>query len=645
MTPAAPLDTIPKFLWRNARDYAARPAMREKRYGIWQSWTWAQSQREVSEFAAGLHALGLQRGARIAILGRNCPRLYWGIAAAQCLSAVPVPVYADSVAEELQYVLAHAEVSFALAEDQEQVDKLIQLSEHLPELTRVIYDDPRGLEQYAGGLSFKAVQARGRALLAGQPELIKQAVSATKGEDIAIFLYTSGTTGNPKGVVLSHNNITVTVQNSVEFDHLTETEDVLAYLPLAWVGDHVFSYAQAHVAGFCVNCPESEHTVTEDLREIGPTYYFAPPRVFEVMLTHIQNRMEDAHPLKRRMVHYFLSVARRRLAAGDKADGWLKLRYWLGEYLVYGPLKNRLGLSRVRLAYTAGEAIGPDTFAFYRALGINLKQLYGQTEASVFITMQPDGECYDDSVGRPAPQVEVDITDSGEVRYRSPGVFLEYYKNPQATETAKDAENWVYTGDAGFFADNGHLKIIDRVKDVGRLNDGTLFAPKYLENKLKFFPQIQEAVTFGHERGFAAAFINIDLESVGKWAERNGLPYASYQELAGHPKVYALIEQSLIAVNQSLAQDSSMAGAQIRRFLILPKELDADDGEITRTRKVRRSAIMERYGNLVEALYSGREHCAMKVQVTFEDGRSGALEADVRIAEVAGGGATMDKAA
>ena len=641
---AAALDTIPKYLLRNARDYADRPAMREKRYGIWQSWTWGQAHREVGEFAAGLHALGLRRGARIAILGRNCPRLYWGIAAAQCLGAVPVPVYADSVAEEMQYVLAHAEVTFALAEDQEQVDKLIQISEALPGLTEIIYDDPRGLEQYTAGQSYESVQERGRALLAEQPGFIDESIAGTRGPDIAIFLYTSGTTGRPKGVVLSQENIVITTRNSIEYDQLTAEDEVLAYLPLAWVGDHIFSYAQSHVAGFCVNCPESEHTVTEDLREIGPTYYFAPPRVFEMMLTHITNRMEDAHPLKRRLVHYFLDVAHAHLEAGDLAGVWLKLRYRIGEYLVYGPLKNRLGLSRVRLAYTAGEAIGPETFAFYRALGINLKQLYGQTEASVFITMQPNGECYDDSVGRPAPQVEVDITDSGEVRYRSPGVFLEYYKNPEATESTKDGDNWVYTGDAGFFADNGHLKIIDRVKDVGRLNDGTLFAPKFLENKLKFFPQIQEAVTFGHERDFVVAFINIDLESVGKWAERNGLPYASYQELAGHPKVYALIEQNLAAVNRGLAQDRGQASAQIRRFLILPKELDADDGEITRTRKVRRAAVMERYGDLVEALYSGRTSCEMKTEVTFEDGRSGELRADIRIAE-AQVQAPMDRAA
>ena len=641
---AVELDTIPKYLLRNARDYSERPAMREKRYGIWQSWTWGEAHREVCEFAAGLHAMGLRRGARIAILGRNCPRLYWGIAAAQCLGAVPVPVYADSVAEELQYVLAHAEVTFALAEDQEQVDKLIQISEALPELTSIIYDDPRGLEQYTAGQSYEQVRERGRAWLTEQPGFIDESIAQTHGPDIAIFLYTSGTTGRPKGVVLSQENIVITTRNSIQYDQLTADDEVLAYLPLAWVGDHIFSYAQSHVGGFCVNCPESEHTVTEDLREIGPTYYFAPPRVFEMMLTHITNRMEDAHPLKRRLVHYFLDVARACLTAGERAGHWLKLRYRIGEYLVYGPLKNRLGLSRVRLAYTAGEAIGPETFAFYRALGINLKQLYGQTEASVFITMQPNGECYDDSVGRPAPQVEVDITDSGEVRYRSPGVFLEYYKNPQATESTKDGDNWVYTGDAGFFADNGHLKIIDRVKDVGRLNDGTLFAPKFLENKLKFFPQIQEAVTFGHERDFVVAFINIDLESVGKWAERNGLPYASYQELAGHPKVYALIEQCLAAVNRGLAQDRGQASAQIRRFLILPKELDADDGEITRTRKVRRAAIMERYGDLVEALYSGRTSCEMKTEVTFEDGRSGMLEADIRIAE-AQVQAPMDRAA
>ncbi len=633
------LDTFPKLLIHNAQRFADRPAVREKEFGIWQTWTWSEVKQEVLSFAAGLDVLGFSPGDKMAIIGRNRPRLYWGITATQCLGGIPVPVYADSVADEMEYVLNHAEVRFVLAEDQEQVDKVLEVGDRLDRLDQIIYDDTRGLRDYDKTKlhDFTDIQKLGREALAKDPGMLDQRIAAGKGSDIGIFLYTSGTTGKPKGVVLTNDNIIITSRNSVEFDHLTEQEETLSYLPLAWVGDHIFSHGQAYVAGFCINCPESEETVSTDLREIGPTYYFAPPRVFEGLLTQVMIRMEDASAMKQKLFHYFMKVAREvgiKILDGKSVSTFDRFKYWLGNLLIYAPLKNTMGFSRITLAYTAGEAIGPEIFDFYRSLGINIKQLYGQTEAAVFITLQPDGEVYADTVGVPAPGVEIKITDNGEVIYRGPGVFESYYKNEQATRETKNQEGWVMTGDAGYFDDNGHLKIIDRAKDVGRLNDGSMFAPKYLENKLKFFPHIKEVVTFGNERDFVTAFINIDLDAVGNWAERNNIPYASYQELASRPEVYKMMEESIQQTNADLATDTKMSGSQIHRFLILHKELDPDDGEMTRTRKVRRSTIFDKYGVLVNALYDGSTHQHIRTEVTFEDGRTGAIEADIKIMDV-----------
>jgi long-chain acyl-CoA synthetase len=477
----------------------------------------------------------------------------------------------------------------------------------------------------------------GREALAKNPELLEERIDAGQGSDIGIMLYTSGTTGKPKGVVLTNDNIIITSRNTVELDKLTSEEETVSYLPMAWVGDHIFSHGQAYVAGFCINCPESAETVTTDLREIGPTYYFAPPQIFEEILTHVMIRMEDASPSKQKLFHYFMDVAKQvgiRILDGKPVSAMNRFKYWLGNLLIYAPLKNTMGFSRIKLAYTAGEAIGPEIFDFYRSLGINIKQLYGQTEASVFITMQPNGEVFADTVGVPAPGVEIKIADNGEVIYRSPGVFHSYYKNEKATQETKNEEGWVMTGDAGYFDDNGHLKIIDRAKDVGKLNDGAMFAPKYLENRLKFFPHIKEVVTFGNQRDYVTALINIDLDAVGNWAERNNIPYASYQELAARPDVYKMMEGSIKQTNADLATDSTMCGSQIKRFLILHKELDPDDGEMTRTRKVRRSAILEKYSVLIDALYADAQSCFIRTEVTFEDGRTGAIEADVQIMDV-----------
>ena len=635
-TPAAALDTIPKLLLDHAARRGSRPAMREKDYGIWQSWSWADSARAIGDFAAGLAALGFKRGDKLAVIGDNRPRLYWAITAAQCLGGVPVPVYQNAVASEMRFVLDHAEVRFAVAEDQEQVDKLLSVKDKLPLLNAIVFDDSRGLRHYARPdlLSYEDVQQKGRDFVASHEEFFAREIAQGKGSDLAIILYTSGTTGVPKGVMLTYDNVIRTVRNSVAFDHLTEKDEVLCYLPMAWVGDHIFSFAQSFVAGFCMSCPESGATVMTDLRELGPTYFFAPPRIWETILTQVMIRIEDSSWIKRKLFHYFMSLARR--VGGNLLDSKpvsLKDRvlYAIGEVLIYGPLKNVLGMSRIRVAYTAGEAIGPDLFTFFRSLGINIKQLYGMTEAAVFLCMQPDGEVKPDTVGKPIREVEIKIAENGEVLYRGPGVFAGYYRNPEATAETKRPDGWTHSGDAGFFGDDGHLRIIDRAKDVGRLKNGTLFGPKFIENKLKFFPYISEAVTFGAGRDFVAAIINIDAEAVGNWAEKRGIATASYQELAAHEAVYDLVADCVAQVNRDLAAEPHLAGAQIGRFLILHKELDADDGELTRTRKVRRRIIGERFKSLVDALYSDEKTARIETEVVFEDGRKGTMRATLKI--------------
>ena len=639
------LSSIPALLARNVERFGDRPAYREKEFGIWQSWTWAETAREIEALALGLLNLGVNEGDFIAIAGRNRPYFYWAMVAAQSVGAVPVPVYQDSAAEEMAYVMDHCGARFAVVEDQEQVDKIIEIQDRLSQFEHMIYVDPRGLRKYDHHKlhQYSHVQEQG---LAARDEFMPD-LEARRGKldygSTCVMLYTSGTTGKPKGVVLSNRNIIEASKSSAEFDSLRQSEEVLAYLPMAWVGDFIFSIGQAYWCGFCVNCPESPDTMQVDLREIGPTYYFAPPRVFETQLTNVMIRMEDAGRFKKWLFDRYMAHARKvgpAILDGKPVSAWDRLKHALGNILVYGPLKNTLGLSRVRVGYTAGEAIGPEIFEFYRSLGINLKQLYGQTEASVFITLQPDGEVRNDTVGVAAPGVEIRIAESGEVFYRGPGTFEEYYKNPESTASTKDAEGWVATGDAGFFDEaTGHLKIIDRAKDVGKMAHGGLFAPKYVENKLKFYPNILEAVVFGNGREECTAFINIDLAAVGNWAERNNIGYASYQELAGHPQVLETIKAHVEEVNRSLAADPMLAHCQVHRFLVLHKELDADDGEMTRTRKVRRNIIADKFDDLLAALYNGATEVFTTTEVTYEDGRKGAISATLKIvtAEVVAG--------
>ncbi|MFN3861196.1 MAG: AMP-dependent synthetase/ligase [Roseateles sp.] len=635
-------DTFPRLLLDHAARRPHAPALREKAFGLWQTLSWAELAALVQDLALGLAAAGLRRGQHLVVIGENRPRLYASMLAAQALGAVPVPLYQDAVAAEFAFPINNAEVAFAVVEDQEQVDKLLSLRESCPQLARIWFDDPRGLRHYdePGLAALDALIEQGRAARAERPAFFAAEVAAGRPDEVAALFFTSGTTGHPKGVIHTHATLIDRARAGQRFDRLTEREEVLAYLPPAWIGQNIFSFAQWLVCGYAVNCPESAATVGIDLKEVGPTYYFAPPRVFEGLLTTVMIRMEDAAAPKRWLFERCMALARRvgtRLMDGQPV-GWLdRLAYALGDVLIYGPLRNTLGFSRVRVAYTAGEAIGPDLFSFYRAIGINLKQLYGSTETAVFVCLQPDHEVRADTVGVPIEGVEIKLSDSGELLVRSPGLLKGYYKNETATREALTEDGWFHTGDAGFLTPSGHLKIIDRAKDVGRLAggafDGALFAPKYVENKLKFFPHIKEAVCFGDGRDKVCAFINIDFEAVGNWAERRNLPYAGYTDLAQRAEVYDLILDCVEKVNADLAQDELLAGSQVSRFLILHKELDADDGELTRTRKVRRGAIAEKYGVLIDALYAGKASQHIETQVKFEDGRTALVAADLRIAE------------
>ena len=634
--------TFPRLLLQHAAQRPADPAMREKEYGIWQSHSWHAMAQLVERVACGLHLAGLTRGEHIVVVGANRPRLYATMLAIQSLGAVPIPLYQDAAAAECVFPINNADVRFAFAEDQEQVDKLLETRTACPQLAAIWYDNPRGLRNYSepGLGSLDTLIEQGRQFAVSHPKFFLDEVGKALPDDVAAMFFTSGTTGQAIGVVHTHRTLLNRAQAGAQFDRLTAKEEVLAYLPPAWIGQNIFSYAQWLTCGYVVNCPESAATVMIDLKEVGPTYYFAPPRVFEGLLTTVMIRMEDASAIKRKLFQTSMDLARRVGPAlmDRRPVGFLdRVKYALGNVVVYGPLRNNLGFSKVRVAYTAGEAIGPDLFSFYRSIGINLKQLYGSTETAVFVCLQPDDQAKADTVGVPISGVEIKVADNGEILVRSPGLLKEYYKNPQATAEVLTADGWYHTSDAGFLDAQGHLKIIDRVKDVGRIrggvNDGAMFAPKYVENKLKFFPYIKEVVAYGDLRDQVCVMINIDFDAVGNWAERRNLPYAGYTDLAQKPEVYQLVQECVQKVNADLAGDEHLAGSQISRFLVLHKELDADDGELTRTNKVRRGFIADKYQLLVDALYAGRTEQFIETQVKFEDGRTGSVSAMLKIGD------------
>ena len=628
-------DTLPKLLMRNAQKWPGQPAIREKDFGIWQTYTWADYLKNVSEFALGLRALGFQRDDRLGIIGDNRPQLYWAMAAAQSLGGMAVPLYQDSIAQEIEYVLDHAEVKIVVAEDQEQVDKILALKDQLPRIEKIIYDDPRGLTNYNSSflLSFIQVQEMGREVEKKEPGLVARLVTQGKGEDLAIISYTSGTTSRPKGVMLTHSNLISAANLFMQVQPIDEKDELMAYLPMAWIGDHLLSHVFGSVSGAAANCPEEPQTVQRDIKEIGPTFLFAPPRIWENLISQTQVKLEDADWLKRRIANYFLSLGMRVAEKEMKQASvpWLdRVLHLIGEPLVYGPLRDHLGMRRIRFALTAGAAVAPEILLFFRGLGVNLKQLWAMTETSALGTMHRDGDVRAETVGPPVPGVEVKISEAGELLVRGPNVSAGYLKNTEATqETWRDG--WLHTGDAAILEPDGHIVIVDRVKDVSKLVDGTVFAPQYIENKLKFSPYIKEAVALGDNEAFVAVMINIDMEVVSNWAEKRGIPFGGYIDLSQKPEVYDLMQREVTKVNATLSPQ-----LQVRRFLTLHKELDPDDAEVTRTRKIRRGFIAQKYANIREALYGGSSEVVVKARITYEDGRTSEVERVLRIADVDG---------
>ena len=627
--------TLPRLLQRNARELGDRPAMREKDRGIWQTWSWRQYHDQVRDLALGLASLGFRRGDRLSVIGDNRPRLYWAQVAAQSLGGISVPVYQDSIAKELAYVWNHAEVSVIVAEDQEQVDKVLALRDQLPTLRLVVFDDPRGMTGYRHDWlkSFEDVQGAGRKFGAERPGFFEGEIEQGRADDVAIISYTSGTTGNPKGAMITHANAIGVAESFRQASRLVPEDTSLAYLPMAWAGDSVYTLFASLVAGFCANCPESPETVQRDLRELGPSTLLAPPRIWENMLTAVLVRAADATPLKRRTFEYFRSAAERAeilRTEGKPVPAGLRLATALGEFFVYGPVRDQLGLRRTKWALTGGAPLGPDTFRFFRSIGVNLKQVYGSTETTGLVSLQPDQEANPTTAGRPVPGVDVKIGERGEVLVKGCAVFKGYFRNEEATREVIGPDGWFHTGDAGFIDPRGHLVIIDRAKDVGTLNDGTPFAPQFIENKLKFSPYIREAVAFGNDKPFVAAMIAIDPGTVGNWAERRGIPYTSYTDLSQKPEVREMIRDEIRRGNETLPEAS-----RIRRFLLLTKDLEADDAEITRTRKVRRRYVADKYAAVIDALYGGAAEALLSTSITYEDGRQATIQSRVRIEDVA----------
>ncbi|MFU8857106.1 MAG: long-chain fatty acid--CoA ligase [Deferrisomatales bacterium] len=629
-------DTLPKLLRHNALKYGdGKVALREKEFGIWQPFTWQQYYEHVKYFCLGLVSMGLEKGDTISIIGDNRPEWVYAELAAQCAGAVGIGIYQDSILKEVSYIINHAASKFIVAEDQEQVDKVLDMGDELTTVRHVVYTDDRGMRKYDDSrlIFFPEVEEKGRQYEKDHPGLFDQLVDATRADDPAQICTTSGTTGNPKLAVLSHRNMLSMAANLGAVDPKREADEFVSFLPLPWIGEQMMGVASALLFGFTVNFPESPETATDNIREIGPHVLFSPPRVWENLAATVQVKIMDASWLKQLLYNRCLPIGYEwaDLKFQKKAPSVLqKLRYGLAYLLVFRALKDRLGFTFVRSASTGGAALGPDTFRFFHALGVNLKQIYGQTEISGISCIHLDGDINFDSVGKPIPETEVRIDNPdpqgvGEVISRSPALFLGYYKNEEATrETIVDG--WLYSGDAGYFTPDGHLVIIDRMKDIMTMTSGERFSPQFIENKLKFSPYIKEAVCIGHQRDFVIAMICIDFGIVGKWAEDRRINYTTYTDLAAKPEVYDFLEKEVRKVNATLVESQ-----KVKKFILLYKELDADDDELTRTRKVRRGFIDEKYKDIIEAIYAGQKEIHIDTLIKYQDGKTSQLKTTLQV--------------
>jgi long-chain acyl-CoA synthetase len=621
MKDLGPEDTFPKLLVRNARRFGGRTALREKEFGIWQAFTWRDYHDHVRDFALGLIALGMERGDKVAIIGENRPEWVWSEIAAQAAGGASVGLYQDASPTEAAHIIDHCDATFVVAEDQEQVDKILDVLDRLGKVRNVIYTDPRGLRTYRHSklLSFEAVEEKGRELASRRPTLWLDSVQRGSAGDVAVICYTSGTTGFPKGAMLSFRNLLSMALALHEVDPKRQDDEFVSFLPLAWIGEQMMSLSSALVIGLTVNFPEQPETVTDDIREIGPQVLFAPPRLWEKLTSTVQVKIMDTTPFKRFMYNLCFPVGQKvadlTLAKQPVPLRW-RLLYRLAYWGLFRALKDRLGFTYLRSASTGGAALGPDVFRFFHAMGVALKQIYGQTEISGISCIHPDSDIQFHTVGKPIPGTEIRISERGEILARSPSVFHGYYKDERATAETL-AGGWLYSGDAGYLTPDGHLVVIDRIKDVMRLADGTSFSPQFIENRLKFSPYIKEAVVIGRERPYLTAMLCIDMGIVGKWAERNRCSYTTYTDLSAKPEVQALVHQEVDAVNQTLP-----VGAKIHKFVLLYKELDADDEELTRTRKLRRVFVENRYRDIIAALYAEADEVNIDSAIKYQDGKT-----------------------
>lgn len=625
--------TLPQILKMRAEQEPGRVAIREKDFGIWNEISYSQYYRHVQHFAAGLLSLGFARGERLAVIADNIPEWLYAELAAQSLGGISVGVYQSSLPPEIAYVLSYTGAAFVVAEDQEQVDKLLEIRNEIPSVRKVIYQDPRGMRAYADDpwiMGFEEVEKLGREYLQAHPRAVEDSIALGKPEEVCHLSLTSGTTGRPKAAMLMHKNLIHMGVALQEMDPLQPSDDYLSFLPFAWIGEQMMSAGMALAGGFAVNMPESVETAMSDLKEIGPHVVFSPPRVWEGIQSNIWVRISETYAFNRWVYQQMLKVGYR--AADYRMHGkpmppGLRLAYWLADQVMFRPLRDQLGFLRLRRAYTGGAALGPDVFRFYHAIGVNLKQIYGQTEIIGIAFVHRDGDVRSDTVGVPIPGGEVKIAESGEILCKSDAVVAGYWENPSATAETF-SEGWLHTGDAGYLTEDGHLVVIDRVSDVMHTSSQQMFSPQFIENKLKFSPFIKEAVVFGDQKPYITAFINVDPQTVGKWAEENRIAYTTYIDLSQKPQVAELIRREVKGVNDTLPPH-----LRIKRFVLLYKLLDADDDELTRTGKVRRKFIMQRYEPIVAGLYSEVNKVRIETEFKYQDGSVQKLSTEVAVLE------------